>query len=438
LATTGADRRGTGRIGLALLLVASSSCVSGSVPARKPAEAPPPVPTPVPVPAPVPARRDPEIRVGLVVGSTMASVGGGAALAINEPDGTRLAIIPAGQTWQAASAANTVTLSSPSGWISPPLDRVTLAAIDPAAPVRVNGKPYRGIAEILPGHGGLTVVNRVGVEAYLLGVVPAEMSRRSSIEEAALQAQAVVSRTYALRNLGRWKAQGFDVSGTVADQVYGGLAIETPEGAVAVADTRGRVLTYNGALIEAFFYSTCGGRTADGTEVFRGAAQPYLRSVPDQAADGSAYCSISPRYRWHEEWTSEALLATLQRNLPPVAGISSGQIARVTDVHVVQRTRSGRVEQLAIGLGGPVVRINGATIRQVLRSPSGELLRSTAFNLTATGSGGAVTHLTVDGMGSGHGVGFCQWGAVGRARAGQGFEQILMAYFPGTRLERRY
>jgi stage II sporulation protein D len=390
------------------------------------------------VPAPVPAHRDPEIRVGLAVGSTMASVGGSDALAVHEPDGTRLAIIPAGQTWQASSAANTVTLTSPSGWISPPLDRVTLAAAELTAPVRVNGKLYRGIAELLPGSGGLTVVNRVGLEAYLQGVVSAEMGRRSSTDEAALQAQAVVSRTYALRNLGRWRAQGFDVSGTVADQVYGGVAIETPEARAAVADTRGQVLTYNGALIEAFFHSTCGGRTADGAEVFRGAAQPYLRSVLDQADNGFVYCSISPRYRWHEEWTSEALLATLQRNLPPVAGIRSEQVVRVTDVRVVQRSASGRVDQLAIGLGGPVVRINGAAIRQVLRPPSGELLRSTAFNLIATADEGGVTHLSVDGMGSGHGVGFCQWGAVGRARAGQGFEQILMAYFPGTRLERRY
>jgi stage II sporulation protein D len=434
LATTGADRRGNARIGLALLLVASSGCVSGSVPPRRPAEAP----TPAPVPAPVPARPNPEIRVGLVVASTMASVGGSGPLAVNEPDGTRLAIIPAGQTWQASAAANTVTLTSPGGWISPPLDRVTLAATDLAAPVRVNGKAYRGVAELLPGGSGLTVVNRLGVEAYLQGVVSAEMGRRSSVEEAALRAQAVVSRTYALRNLGRWKAQGFDVSGTVADQVYGGLAVETAEARAAVADTWGQVLTYNGALIEAFFYSTCGGRTAAGTEVFRGAAQPYLRSVPDQADNGFVYCSISPRYRWHEEWTSEALLATLQRNLPPVAGIRSEQITRVTDVRVVQRTASGRVDQLEIGLGGPVVRISGAAVRQVLRSASGELLRSSAFNLIATGGDGVVTHLAVDGMGSGHGVGFCQWGAVGRARAGQGFEQILMAYFPGTRLERRY
>ncbi len=163
------------------------------------------------------------------------SVGGADALVVNEPDGSRLAGIPAGQIWQIAPAAGGLTLASPGGWISPPLERVTVAAANPTTPVRINGKPYRGVAEILPGSGGVTVVNRVGVESYLLGVVPAEMSRRSSIEEAALRAQAVVSRTYALRHLGRGKGQGFDVSASVADQVYGGQAIETPEGATAVS-----------------------------------------------------------------------------------------------------------------------------------------------------------------------------------------------------------
>lgn len=426
------------RLGLALLLVASSSCVSRTVPPRHPAEGPTPAPVPVPRPVQPALRGDPEIRVGLARGVTMARVGGNDALAVNEPDGSRIAVIPAGETWQASASGTTVTLTSPGGWVSPPLDRVTLAATDVNAPVRVDGKLYRGVAELLPGSGGLTVVNRVGVEAYLQGVVSAEMGRRASIEEAAIRAQAVVSRTYALRNLGRWREHGFDVSGTVADQVYGGLTIETAEGRAAVADTRGQVLTYNGALIEAFFYSTCGGRTADGAEVFHGAARPYLRSVADQADNGFVYCSISPRYRWHEEWTTEALLVTIQRNLPPVAGIRSDQISRVTDVRVAQRTASGRVDQLEFGLGGPVIRVNGAAIRQVLRPPSGELLRSNAFTLVASSEGGVVTRLTVDGMGSGHGVGFCQWGAVGRARAGQGFEQILKAYFPGTTLERRY
>jgi stage II sporulation protein D len=302
----------------------------------------------------------------------------------------------------------------------------------------VNGRTYRGLAEVLRDRTGLTVVNRVGMEAYLLGVVSAEMGRRSSAEQAALQAQAVVSRTYALRNLRRWRAQGFDLYATVADQVYGGVGSETPEGRAAVAATRGRVITHHGAAIEALYYSTCGGRTADGFEVFRGATRPYLRSVPDEAPNGAVYCSISPRYRWHEEWTGETLRATLQRNLPRTTSALGGQAPYVTDVRVTRRTSSGRVDQLTIGLGGSEVRVDGTAIRRVLRPATGEMLKSNAFDLIVTGGGSGVTRLAAEGMGAGHGVGLCQWGAVGRARAGQSYHQILAAYYPGTRLERRY
>jgi stage II sporulation protein D len=413
---------------LAFLLACSASCVSGSVPAGHPAVAPSP-----------PVRgSDPEIRVGLAVGAFDASVGGADRLVVSEPDGSRIAIIPSGQIWQVSAAGTSLVLASPGGWVSPPMEMVTLAAEDRRAPVRVNGKLYRGLLHVLRDRTGLTVVNRLGIEEYLAGVVSAEMGRRSSIEQAAIRAQAVVSRTYAMRNAGRWRAQGFDLSASVSDQVYGGIAVETAEGRAAVADTRGRVLTYNGAPIEAFFYSTCGGRTADGFEVFRGAARPYLRSMADRAENGSVFCSISPRYHWHEEWTGEALRATLQRNLPAVAGVRSESMVAVSDIRISRRTASGRVDQLAIGLGGPEVRVDGLAIRRVLRPLSGELLRSNAFTLVAAGAGHTVTHVTVDGMGSGHGVGLCQWGAVGRARAGQAFEQILAAYFPGTRLERRY
>jgi stage II sporulation protein D len=413
-----------------LLVVAVASCVSGAVPRARPAAVPPPEPASI--------RGDPEIRVGIVTGTARVTVGGNDAIVVNQPDGSRVTTIPAGQTWQVSTVGPKMALVSPEGWISPSLDAMTLAAADPGVPLRLNGKPYRGMADLLRDGAGITVVNRLGIEAYLPGVVSAEMGRRSSNEQAALEAQAVVSRTFALRNLGRRKAQGFDLSASVADQVYAGLSGETPEGRAAVTETRGQVLTYNGAPAETFFYSTCGGRTADGVEAFRGAAQPYLRSVADQAENGAVYCSISPRYRWHEEWTDESLRATLQRNLPPVAGIRGEDVRRVSDIRIVRRTASGRVHQLAIGLGGPEVRVDGLAIRQVLRPSSGELLRSNAFTLAVTGGGGRVTHLAVDGMGSGHGVGFCQWGAVGRARTGQRYEQILTAYFPGTRLTRRY
>jgi stage II sporulation protein D len=380
---------------------------------------------------------DPAVRVGLAVGAGSVSVGGGAALTVTGPDGSHLWMIPAGETWQARVAGDGFTFAS-RGWTSSALQAVTVTPAESNTLIRVNGRVYRGSATLLRGGSGITAVNRVGLESYLLGVVSAEMGRRGPGEEAALRAQAVVSRTYALRNMGRWKAQGFDLSASVNDQVYSGQGGETPEGRVAVSETRGRVLTYDGAPIEAFFYSTCGGHTADGYEVFRGAARPYLRSIPDQAGNGSVYCSISPRYRWHAEWTGEALRTTLERTLPAVTGVRSADVREISNVRVTRRSSSGRVDQVAIGLGGPEVKVEGPAIRQVMQLGSGELLKSTAFDLVATVAGNRVTHLSVDGMGSGHGVGFCQWGAVGRARAGQGYEQILAAYFPGTRLERRY
>jgi stage II sporulation protein D len=418
-----------------VLLVAVTSCVSGSVPSTRP------VPRRAPERAaldPPGVQRDPEIRIGLSVGAASVDVGGSDMILVNQPDGSRVTTIPPGEVWRASPVGQKLALVSPGGWVSPSLDRATLAAAEPSVPLRVNGRFYRGTIELLRDRAGITVVNRLGMEAYLLGVVSAEMGRRGPREQAALEAQAVVSRTFALRNLGRRRAQGFDLSPGVSDQVYSGVSAETPEGRAAVLETRGQVLTYNGRTAEAFFYSTCGGRTADGVEVFRGAAQPYLRSIADQAPNGAVYCSISPRYRWHEEWTGETLRATLQRNLPAVAGIRGDDIRQVSDVRVDRRTRSGRVDQLTIALAGPEVRVGGSSIRQVFRSASGELLRSNAFSVAVTGGGSRVTHLAVDGMGAGHGVGFCQWGAVGRARTGEGYQQILTAYFPGTRVARRY
>jgi stage II sporulation protein D len=373
-----------------------------------------------------------------MVGASSANLAASAPLVVSEPDGSRIVTIPAGETWQVKAVGNGLSLSSPRGWVSGSLDAMTIEATDPRAPLRVNGRAYRGQAEVLRDRTGLTVVNRLGMESYLLGVVSAEMGRRSSSEQAALRAQAVVSRTYALRNLRRWRAQGFDLYATISDQAYGGITAETPEGRAAVSETRGRVLTYNGAPIEAFYFSTCGGRTADGFEVFRGATRPYLRSISDVADNGVAYCRISPRYRWREEWTGEALRASLERHLPRV-GTRSQRIDGIADVRVTRRSASGRVDELAIRVGGSEVQVDGhARIRQTLRTSAGDLLRSTAFSLVVTGAGTRVTNLAVEGTGAGHGVGLCQWGAVGRARTGQDYEQILAAYYPGTRLERRY
>jgi len=430
--------------------VAFAAAAAVGVASCTPTAAPPgpsPVPSPVPSPGPAPAATgeaaaEPMIRVGLAVVTPSATIAGPAGLSVSDPSGARLAEIPAGESWRVTIGSTGVVVLSPGGAGSSPSEVLEIASPDSNALVQVNGRPYRGAITALRDGSGVTVVDRLPMEAYLAGVVSAEMGRRSLMEQEALKAQAIVSRTYALRNLRRWAARGFDLYASVADQAYGGAASETPEGRAAVESTRGRILTYGGAPIDAFFYSTCGGRTADGTEVFRAADRPYLRSVADVAEDGTAYCSISPRFRWHEEWTGEALRATLQRTLPALAAATGAPVpsdlSEVRDVRVTYRTPSGRVGQLAIGLHGGDVLVDGPNVRQVLRPVSGELLRSSTFTLQVSGAGRGVTRLSADGAGAGHGVGFCQWGAVGRSRAGQDHERILAEYYPGAVLERLY
>jgi len=425
------------------LALAMASCS----PAAPPPAGPTPLPAPAPPPGPAPsgarpagpaAAAEPVIRVGLLVGASSATIVGAAGLSVSDPSGTRLAEIPAGEIWHVAVRGTGLVAMSPSGAAIAPSEALEISSPDSQALVLVNGRSYRGSISALRDRTGLTVVDRVPLESYLAGVVSAEMGRRNGAEQEALRAQAVVSRTYALRNLRRWDAQGFDLYATVSDQVYGGASAETPEGREAVQVTRGQVLTFGGAPIDAFFYSTCGGRTADGTEVFRAADRPYLRSVPDVAADGTVYCSISPRYRWHEEWSGETLRATLRRTLPAAAGVAGSEVGEVRDVRVAYRSRSGRVGRLSIGLPREEVQVEGPNVRRVLSPASGEILRSATFTLTVTGAGRRVTRLAADGAGAGHGVGFCQWGAVGRSRAGQGHERILSAYYPGAVLERLY
>jgi stage II sporulation protein D len=298
--------------------------------------------------------------------------------------------------------------------------------------VRLGGRPYHGGLTIFRDRTGLTVVNRVGLEDYLAGVVSAEMGRRDVADREALAAQAVISRTFALKNLGKRRTEGFDLYPTVVDQVYGGLGAETPLAWEAVRETSGQVLTFGGALIDAFFYSTCGGQTADGTEVYAGANRPYLRTIRDEDSQGEAYCRISPRFRWREEWTGDQLRNIFQR------GLRTAAFREVRSVRVVARTRSDRVGRIAIMVDNTEIPVEGPAVRQVLHPVNEPLLRSGAFTLSESRQGGVLTGLVAEGKGAGHGVGFCQWGAVGRARAGQDFRQILEAYFPGTSLERRY
>ncbi len=154
-----------------------------------------------------------------------------------------------------------------------------VAPSSPGAWVEVDGSPYRGYLEIFVNVSNrLTVVNVVNLEDYLKGVVPAELSPAVFPQIEAVKAQAVAARTYAIRHLGQYAGEGFDICSTPACQVYGGFAAEQRMSSEAVVETAGRILTYEGEPVNALYTSTCGGHTEDVQNVFTGSAQPYLVS----------------------------------------------------------------------------------------------------------------------------------------------------------------
>jgi stage II sporulation protein D len=267
------------------------------------------------------------------------------------------------------------------------------------------------------------------------------MGPRRDDERQALLAQTIVSRTFAVRNRGRWEGEGFDAWADTRDQVYPGVAGESPQAWEAVRATAGQVIEYHGAPIDAYFHSTCGGKTAAPEEAFKTAARPsYLKPVSDASGGGHSYCDISPRWQWREEWDGQTLRTILTRTLAQVMPVPGDGLPPITDVEIARRTGSGRVDELRIVFAHGDVRIGAADVRSVLRPQGGadRQLQSTLFSLDVTKSGGVVSRLVAAGNGSGHGVGMCQWGAIGRARAGQSFEKILATYYPGTTVERLY
>jgi stage II sporulation protein D len=383
---------------------------------------------------------EPELRIGVAENRPSVLLGGdGELILTDDATGQPIGSIPAGVRWTVVPYLGGIRLLRPDSVRTELHSGVFAVNVTEGRFVMADGRSYRGRLNVMRGISGVLVVNRVPLESYVAGTIGAEMGARRPEELAALRAQAVVSRTFAVKNRGRWEAQGVDAFADVRDQVYGGLASESPQVWDAVRATAGEVLEYQGQPIDAFFHSTCGGTTAGVEEVFATAAsRPYLHPVSDARGGGRHYCDISPRFRWREEWDASTLRTILSRTLPAVMNIGGDGLQPITDVEIARTTRSGRVGELRIVFEHGDVRVPGSSVRTVLRPANGRLLGSQAFELQVSRDGGRVSRLVATGAGSGHGVGFCQWGAVGRARAGQDYHTILATYFPGTRVERLY
>ncbi len=213
------------------------------------------------------------------------------------------------------------------------------------------GRRYRGGLRAVPAGRAFDLVNVVNLEDYLKGVVPREMPASWGDDApAALVVQAVAARSYALATLK--PTVSYDLFDDQRSQVYGGVSAEDPRTTRAVGATRGTVLTYDGAVITAFFFSTSGGRTEDVQNVFRGSPpQPYLVSVPDP------FDRISPLHTWPDSPTfTGTRLGTLL-----------GLDGPVTDVTTVRRGVSPRVLEARITTrSGARTLLSGATLRSAL------------------------------------------------------------------------
>ena len=404
-------------------------------PRERPAERPPARPPDAPAgPAAAPFAAGPEVRIGILVDVARVTIGGGDALVVRPSGSGQALIVPAGRTATLAATGGAVSFDGNGATRT----LVAPVRVEPAQVgnfVRAAGRDYRGGLEVVRGSSGLIVIDRLSMEAYLGGVVAAELGAQDVGSFEAVKAQAVIARTYALKHLGRNRRLGFDLVSTVSDQRYDGVAGESSMAWRALADTKGEVVVQGGAPIDAFFHSTCGGRTASGAEVYTHGDRSYLRSVSDLDPSGQAWCRISPRFRWTQEWDASALAAALQRGLR----LDAEEARSVRAIEVTGRSPSGRATRLRVRLRGRDVTVEGSNaIRRALPPAELDMLRSAAFTLTTRNDGDRIGRLAAEGQGAGHGVGLCQWGAIGRARAGHEYRAILTAYYPGTRLERRW
>lgn len=340
-----------------------------------------------------------------------------------------------------------------------------LQIIAPSKKVTINGTTYRGLAEVgFNSSGTLAGINELLTEEYLYGVVPRELPPVPYAELEAQKAQAIAARTYALSNLGKRSADGYDLLPTTSDQVYGGFEAEHQVSNDAVDETSGIVATYEGKLITAVFHSTSGGFTANNEDVWTSGATPYLRAthvaqkgnslkyVPaldiykleedgseslrkvkkgDFEADWSRY------YRWNFEWTSEEISQVLSTYY-------NTEVGKVLEINVTERSSSGRAAEIEFVTENGTFYEYKDRIRWALQyinaNGSPAVLLSTLFIIEPVKEDvtGEVTGFKTNGGGWGHGVGMSQVGAVGMAEAGYTYDVILKHFYKGIDLETKY
>lgn len=341
--------------------------------------------------------------------------------------------VSAGQTLTVRNTSSGIIISSGSRSITG--DRFTIEPDLFNDLLDLKGRQYRGSFVLQLFKGNICLINYLDIEDYLKSVIYSEMGVASGDEDfEALKAFAVCIRNYTVMKQKENRKSVFDVYGDKRDQVYSGFESEKGYTNRAIIETRGLVLEYNGQPAKTFYFASCGGFTEDCDNVFREKGVDYLCGVQDGGEH--ANCSISPSFSWKEEYTSEQIVKMLYEGK-----YISSKACAVENISVKSRYHSGRVNELEIilsdGSDKKKVILVGNLIRYVIKSQkNGSLLKSTMFQVETQRNRDSIRKITIIGKGNGHGVGFCQWGAIGLSRQGKEFDEILYTYFPGTRLEK--
>ena len=273
----------------------------------------------------------------------------------------------------------------------------------------VGQKRFPGKLNLFVLDSEILVVNVLGIEKYLSSVVGSEMPAKWPME--ALKAQAIASRTYALKQKGN---DLFDIDSTQRNQVYNGLESRTNKTIRAVRSTRSLVLIYENKLINALFHSSSGGMTENSQDVWKN-KYPYLSSVKDFDKD-------NPKFRWQKKFSNKELVDLF----PKIGGLKN--------IEIINITSTGRVKNVKLfGFYGSD-QMSGVDLRKRLDLNS-NLVRFKFFDEEPNNKLHIKKGLLVFGQGSGHGVGMSQWGAKYMASKGQKAEEILKHYYRGVQIK---
>ena len=307
--------------------------------------------------------------------------------------------------------------------------------IRPSSPfvLNVNGALYRGNLNLTADaeEASFDAINVVPLEAYLAGVVGAEMP--SYWEPEALKAQAVASRTYCLNIKNRYGAgRNWDVRKTQAHQVYKGVAAETRTIWDAVNETTGKVLICNNdrgveSIFPAYYSSTCGGYTEYSKNVF---GDSYESLVPVECPYCKNVAKMSYYFWPMVEFDTKAVSNRLISHYPKLASLQ-----KIVNVEPSKLSKYGKVARIVsvklVGKNGKSESLRGEDFRLTI-DPTGNKIKSMACQM----SNKKGKFVFYGGRGFGHGVGMCQCGAQGMARKGKTCEEILAYYYPGSHIVR--